>query len=85
MGGRLDLLWLTLTRFGNNLTQLFSCRFTYSVSFAALIAATAAHFDFWMPGKPLFDGFVVYSIIPIILIVLNTLSVKVRPKPPPPP
>ncbi|KAK5993764.1 Lysine/arginine permease CAN1-like protein [Cladobotryum mycophilum] len=49
--------------------------FTYSVSFAALIATAAAEIHFWVTGKGL-DGGVVYFLIPLVLVVLNSFPVS---------
>jgi len=54
-------------------------RFTYSVSFAALIATTAALFDFW-PGvknNREIDGGIVYFLLPLVLVGVNTFGIQV--------
>ncbi|KAI4864854.1 amino acid permease-domain-containing protein [Hypoxylon rubiginosum] len=51
--------------------------FTYSVSFAALIAATAGEVHYWtgttIPGL---DGGVLYLLVPLILIVINCFGIE---------
>ncbi|OCK78101.1 amino acid transporter [Lepidopterella palustris CBS 459.81] len=50
--------------------------FTYSIAFAALIAATAGEADYWYPGKAI-DGVVLFFLIPGILILLNAFGVAI--------
>lgn len=54
-----------------------SYRFVYSVSFSALVATSAAEIHFWITGNKAFDGGVVYFLIPVILIGLNSFRVDV--------
>ncbi|KAK4444116.1 amino acid permease-domain-containing protein [Podospora aff. communis PSN243] len=52
--------------------------FTYSVSFAALIATTAALLDFF-PGikdNKVIDGTVTYSLIPLVLVGINMFGIQ---------
>ncbi|KAI1211103.1 amino acid permease/ SLC12A domain-containing protein [Annulohypoxylon truncatum] len=49
--------------------------FTYSVAFAYLISATAAEIHFWLDSAE-FDGVVLYLIIPLILILINSFGVE---------
>ncbi|KAK1752730.1 amino acid transporter [Echria macrotheca] len=53
--------------------------FTYSVSFAALIATTAALFDFWpsIRGNANIDGAIVYFLIPAFLIATNAFGIQI--------
>ncbi|KAI0889171.1 amino acid permease-domain-containing protein [Annulohypoxylon maeteangense] len=51
--------------------------FTYSVSYAYLISATASEVHYWMnPANSEFDGTVLYLIIPLILILINSFGVE---------
>lgn len=56
-------------------------RFAYSVGFAALIAASSAELDFWLAGKgterTVIDSLIVYLLIPVCLICINSIKVKV--------
>ncbi|KND92785.1 Arginine permease [Tolypocladium ophioglossoides CBS 100239] len=52
-------------------------RFTYSISFSALIATSAAEIHFWINGNKAFDGGVVYFLIPLVLIYLNSFRVDI--------
>ncbi|KAI1457955.1 amino acid permease-domain-containing protein [Annulohypoxylon moriforme] len=49
--------------------------FTYSVSYAYLISATASEVHYWI-NSPEFDGVVLYLIIPLILILINSFGVE---------
>ncbi|KAI1092772.1 amino acid permease/ SLC12A domain-containing protein [Rostrohypoxylon terebratum] len=49
--------------------------FTYSVSYAYLISTTAAEIHDWIK-IPEFDGVVLYLIVPLILIVVNSFGVE---------
>ncbi|KAL3961014.1 hypothetical protein ACCO45_006131 [Purpureocillium lilacinum] len=51
--------------------------FTYSVSFSALVATSAAEIHYWINGNKAFDGGVVYFLIPLILICVNSLRVDI--------
>ncbi|KAF4585776.1 amino acid transporter [Ophiocordyceps camponoti-floridani] len=51
--------------------------FTYSVSFAALIATSAAEIHLWLPTSKVFDGVVVYLLIPVTLVLINTFEVEI--------
>jgi len=53
-------------------------RFTYSISFAALIAATAGQSDYWGTPKGI-QGGVLFFIIPLFLVILNSFGVEVSP------
>lgn len=54
--------------------------FTYSVSFSALIAISAAELVYWpvVDNSKTFQGLVIYFIIPVTLILINSLSIGVR-------
>lgn len=55
-------------------------RFTYSVSFAALIATVASEFNFWMPNANTANGVdagFVYVLIPLILVGVNAFGIEV--------
>lgn len=59
--------------------QLTYHRFTYSVSFAALIANSAAEVHYWTSNVDTgLDAGVLYLLIPIILIVINSFGIRVR-------
>ncbi|KAI0899940.1 amino acid permease-domain-containing protein [Annulohypoxylon nitens] len=49
--------------------------FTYSVSYAYLIAATAEEIHYWINNSE-FDGVVLYLIVPLILILINSFGVE---------
>ena len=61
----------------NGATFTLDPRFTYSVSFSALVATSAAEIHYWINGNKAFDGGVVYFLIPLILICVNSLRVDV--------
>lgn len=53
-------------------------RFTYSVSFAALIAYTAEEVHYWTSDvEDGIDAGVLYLLVPVILIVLNCFGIRV--------
>jgi amino acid transporter len=54
-------------------------RFTYSISFSALIATAAAEFGFWsiFDGNKGIEGGIGYLCIPLALVLVNTLGIKV--------
>lgn len=54
--------------------------FTYSVSFSALVATSAAELVFWpvVDDSKSFQGLVIYFAIPVFLIVVNYFSIGVR-------
>ncbi|KAI2470992.1 amino acid permease-domain-containing protein [Annulohypoxylon bovei var. microspora] len=49
--------------------------FTYSVAFAYLIASTAAETHYWT-RNPEVDGVVLYLIVPLLLLVINSFGVQ---------
>ncbi|KAI8961416.1 amino acid permease/ SLC12A domain-containing protein [Daldinia sp. FL1419] len=55
--------------------------FTYSVSFAALIASTAAEVHYWTNDKnnstKVIDGILIYTIAPVTLIILNSFGIRI--------
>uniref|UniRef100_A0A093V3R3 Arginine permease n=1 Tax=Talaromyces marneffei PM1 TaxID=1077442 RepID=A0A093V3R3_TALMA len=57
--------------------------FTYSVSFSALVATSAAELVFWpvVNDSKSFQGLVIYFAIPVLLILVNAFSIGVRPYP----
>ncbi|GJN78914.1 hypothetical protein PLIIFM63780_002425 [Purpureocillium lilacinum] len=61
----------------NGATLTLDPRFTYSVSFSALVATSAAEIHYWINGNKAFDGGVVYFLIPLILICVNSLRVDI--------
>lgn len=64
----------------NKAEILTRSRFSYSVGFAALIAASAAELEFWLVdtgAQSAVDGVVVYTIVPLALICINLVKVKV--------
>ncbi|OTA55634.1 hypothetical protein K449DRAFT_310879, partial [Hypoxylon sp. EC38] len=50
--------------------------FTYSVSFAALIASSAAEVNYWTENNIGVDAGVLYLLVPIILIVINSFGIE---------
>lgn len=55
-------------------------RFTYSISFAALIAAVAGESEYWGTQKGI-QGSVLFFLVPLFLIILNSFGVKVSAEP----
>lgn len=55
--------------------------FTYSVSFSALVATSAAELVFCpvVNDSKSFQGLVIYFAIPVLLILVNALSISVCP------
>ncbi|KAJ6105480.1 proline-specific permease [Penicillium capsulatum] len=53
--------------------------FTYSMSFAAAVATSAAEFNFWsgIADKPGIQGGIIYFLIPLGLVLLNALSIRI--------
>ncbi|KAK0735208.1 putative amino acid transporter [Lasiosphaeria miniovina] len=53
--------------------------FTYSVSFAALVATSAALFDYWpaLRDNKRVDGGVIYFAIPLVLTMVNGLGIEI--------
>ncbi|RDA93455.1 hypothetical protein CP533_2672 [Ophiocordyceps camponoti-saundersi (nom. inval.)] len=51
--------------------------FTYSISFVALITTAADEIHYWLNGSKVFDGFVIYLIIPIVLVLINSFEVGI--------
>ncbi|PFH62087.1 hypothetical protein XA68_15178 [Ophiocordyceps unilateralis] len=51
--------------------------FTYSVSFAALIATSAAEIHLWFRKSKVFDGVVIYLLIPVTLVLINSFEVEI--------
>lgn len=51
-------------------------RFTYAISFPALIAATAEEAQLWDPGKGT-QGGVIFLVVPAILVIFNAFGVEV--------
>lgn len=47
------------------------------MSFAAIIVTSAAEVQFWDTG-PAIDGTVMFLIVPIVLVCINTFEVRVR-------
>jgi len=55
-----------------------SARFTYAVSFTALIATVTAEIIYWPIAKAYaFDGLIIYTVIPTVLIAVNASLIKV--------
>lgn len=50
--------------------------FTYSVSFAALLATTAAEVTYWNNSKGI-QGAIMFVVVPLILVLINALGVEV--------
>lgn len=51
-------------------------RYTYAISFAALIAAVAAESEFWDSVSKPFQATVFFVVLPLFLIVINALGVE---------
>ncbi|KAL4927347.1 amino acid permease-domain-containing protein [Aspergillus undulatus] len=53
--------------------------FTYSVAFGALTATLAAEVNFWTgsDGSKTIDGLVVYTAIPLTLVLINTAGIEI--------
>lgn len=59
------------------MTHILHCfRFTYSITFAAIITAIAGDVAFWNVPKAI-DGAVLFFLIPVVLIAINSLGVGV--------
>ena len=57
--------------------MLMTRRFTYSVSFAALMVTAAAELDFWTDSNKAINGGIVYLLIPLAMILMNLFEVEV--------
>lgn len=55
---------------------LTSYRFTYAISFAALVAATAGIAEYWDTPKGI-QGGVLFFLVPAVLVVLNAFGIQV--------
>lgn len=51
-------------------------RYTYSVSFAALVVTTAAETEFWTNNKSL-QGTVIFFVLPVIMVIINATNIEV--------
>lgn len=51
-------------------------RFTYAISFAALVAATAGIADYWQTPKGI-QGGVLFFLVPAILVFINAFGIEV--------
>jgi amino acid transporter len=51
-------------------------RFTYAISFAALVAATAGIAEYWDTPKGI-QGGVLFFLVPVILLVTNAFGIQV--------
>ncbi|OGE50939.1 hypothetical protein PENARI_c015G08367 [Penicillium arizonense] len=53
--------------------------FTYSMSFSTLVATSAAEFNFWrgINDSRTIQGVVIYFLIPLILVLLNTMRIQI--------
>ena len=56
-------------------TDIF-LRFTYSITYAAIITAIAGDVAIWGVSKPI-DGIVLFFVLPVVLICINSLGVRV--------
>lgn len=53
-------------------------RFTYSASFSALVATSAAEFSFWRSfSNKGIEGGILYLCIPLVLVFVNALAIEV--------
>jgi amino acid transporter len=52
-------------------------RFTYAISFAALVAATAGISDYWETPKGI-QGGILFFLVPAVLVVINAFGIEVR-------
>ena len=59
---------------------LSSHRFTYSMSFATLLATAAAEFNLWpgVNGSIGIQGSILYLLIPLTLVCANAFKIEVR-------
>lgn len=79
----MQLVWhigmLSETLFKRRINAYGGIRFTYSVSFSALIATSAAEFGFWpgISGNSGISGGIIYLCIPLCLVLINALEVEV--------
>ena len=53
-------------------------RFTYAISFAALVAATAGMAEYWETPKGI-QGGILFFLIPAFLVILNAFGIEVYP------
>jgi hypothetical protein len=54
-------------------------RFTYAISFVALLSATAGFLNHWDLDNPEYvRGFVMFFLVPAVLVGFNTFGVQVR-------
>lgn len=51
-------------------------RFTYAISFAALVAATAGIAEYWDTPKGI-QGGVLFFLVPAVLVVINAFGIQV--------
>jgi len=51
--------------------------FTYAISFAALVAATAGEAEYWETPKGI-QGGILFFLVPLFLLVLNAFGIEVR-------
>jgi hypothetical protein len=56
--------------------KLIVFRFTYAISFAALIVGAAAEAAYWTTPKGIEAG-VLFFLIPLILVIINALGIEV--------
>jgi amino acid transporter len=52
-------------------------RFTYSISFAALLATIAAEVEYWN-NSPGIKGTIIFLLVPLILVLINSLGIEVN-------
>ena len=77
--------WASLSgwHIGNSLSSqmisyaLTMCRFTYAISFAALVAATAGIADYWQTPKGI-QGGILFFLVPAVLVVINAFGIEVK-------
>ena len=56
--------------------KLTALRFTYAISFAALIVGAAAEASYWTTPKGIEVG-VLFFLIPLVLVFINALGIEV--------
>jgi hypothetical protein len=59
--------------------SLTPARITYSISFSALVATSAAEFVYWpaIYNNKSFQGLVIYFAIPLCVILINSFGIGV--------
>ncbi|KFA60081.1 hypothetical protein S40285_09268 [Stachybotrys chlorohalonatus IBT 40285] len=53
----------------------FNFLFTYSVSFAALLAIVATQISFWTNGNETYNDAIIYVLTPVVLVIINSIEI----------